>query len=243
MALIRGKTARTLITFCVAVSVAWAPVSVARADSGGASPGDQPAHKIKQPDQESGGIVPGQPKPKVKPKKKASKKKATKKKSSKKKTVPKKPTLAPPTVTAAFPVWGVTWTYGDADMRFGAGRSGHIHQGQDVADAEGTPIVAPKAGEVSWTSFQDEGAGYYLVLRGTDNRDYVFMHLQKGSLKVRIGSIVKAGQRLASMGNTGHSTGPHLHFEIWLGGWYEKGGHAIDPLPQLKAWQKLPRRT
>ncbi|MCX6393462.1 MAG: M23 family metallopeptidase [Solirubrobacterales bacterium] len=242
MALIRGKTARTLITLCVALLVAITPVTTALADSGGASPGDQPGHKIKQPDQESGGIVPGQPKPRSK--KKASKKKTTKKKSSKKKkTVPKKPTVAPPVITASFPVWGVTWTYGDADMRFGAGRSGHIHQGQDVADAEGTPIVAPKAGEVSWTSFQEGGAGYYLVLRGTDNRDYVFMHLQKGSLKVRIGSIVKAGQRLASMGNTGHSSGSHLHFEIWLGGWYEKGGHPIDPLPQMKAWEKLPRRA
>ena len=235
MALIRGKTARTLITLCVALLVAVTPVTTALADSGGASPGDQPGHKIKQPDQESGGIIPGQ----RKPKKKAAKKKSSKKK----KAVVKKPTVAPPAITASFPVWGVTWTYGDADMRFGAGRSGHIHQGQDVADAEGTPIVAPKAGEVSWTSFQDGGAGYYLVLRGTDNRDYVFMHLQKGSLKVRIGSIVKAGQRLASMGNTGHSTGPHLHFEIWLGGWYEKGGHPIDPLPQLKAWEKLPRRA
>jgi len=117
-----------------------------------------------------------------------------------------------------------------------------VHQGQDMSGAEGLPIVAPIAGEISWSSFQDTGAGYYLVLRGYDGRDYVFMHLRKGSVRVHIGDAVHVGQRLGDLGNTGHSTGPHLHFEIWVGGWYEKGGHAIDPLPQLRAWQKLGRK-
>jgi murein DD-endopeptidase MepM/ murein hydrolase activator NlpD len=62
------------------------------------------------------------------------------------------------------------------------------------------------------------------------------MHLQRGSLLVGKGDRVAAGQRLASVGNTGRSFGAHLHFEIWDGPWYA-GGHAIDPLPFLKAWE------
>jgi murein DD-endopeptidase MepM/ murein hydrolase activator NlpD len=135
-----------------------------------------------------------------------------------------------------FPVAGA-YSFGGADARFGAGRSGHTHQGQDLAAAEGTPVVAPNSGLVTWRAYQAEGAGYYLVLDGDgEPYNYVFMHLQRGSLLVGKGDRVAAGQRLASVGNTGRSFGAHLHFEIWDGPWYA-GGHAIDPLPFLQAWE------
>ena len=134
-----------------------------------------------------------------------------------------------------FPVPG-THSFGGADSRFGAARSGHIHQGQDIAAAEGTPVVAPYAGVITWRAYQASGAGYYLVLQGNNEPyNYVFMHLQQGSMLVTKGAVVQAGQQIANVGNTGGSEGPHLHFEIWNGPWFN-GGKPIDPLPLLLAW-------
>jgi murein DD-endopeptidase MepM/ murein hydrolase activator NlpD len=145
----------------------------------------------------------------------------------------------PPPVTAVsgiFPVQGA-YTFGGEGARFGAGRTGHVHQGQDIAAAEGTPVVTPVAGIVHWRAYQAGGAGYYVVIRGDDGRDYAFMHFQAGSTLVEKGQRVAAGQRLASVGNTGDSQGAHLHFEIWPDGWYASAdSHPIDPLPDLLAW-------
>jgi murein DD-endopeptidase MepM/ murein hydrolase activator NlpD len=135
-----------------------------------------------------------------------------------------------------FPVQG-SYSFGGADARFGATRSGHIHQGQDILAAKGTPVVAPRTGFISWRAYQANGAGYYLVLHADDERDFVFMHLKSGSLLVDKGQGVTAGQPLAQVGTTGASSGPHLHFEIWPDGWYaSKKSKPIDPLPDLLAW-------
>jgi len=134
-----------------------------------------------------------------------------------------------------FPVLGAH-DFGGRDARFGASRPGHTHQGQDITAAEGTPVVAPRAGLITWRAYQAGGAGYYLVLAGQDEPfNYVFMHLKSGSILVRQGDQVQTGQPLAQVGSTGGSSGPHLHFEIWDGPWFN-GGHAIDPLPNLQSW-------
>lgn len=138
-------------------------------------------------------------------------------------------------VTHRFPVDG-RFSFGGAGARFGAGRDGHTHQGQDVVADSGTPLVAPYSGRISWVDYQAGGAGYYVVLDSDDGRDYVFMHLQKGSTSVKSGDRVATGQRLGLVGSTGVSTGPHLHFEIWVGGPWQFGGHPIDPLATLEAW-------
>lgn len=144
------------------------------------------------------------------------------------------------TSTGVFPVQG-PYSFGGADARFGAARSGHVHQGQDVIAAEGTPVVSPRAGVVFWRAYQAAGAGHYLVIRGDDARDYVFMHLQDGSVAVAKGDAVAAGQQIAAVGNTGDSHGAHLHFEIWPGGWFASdASKPIDPLPDLLAWAGLP---
>jgi murein DD-endopeptidase MepM/ murein hydrolase activator NlpD len=134
-----------------------------------------------------------------------------------------------------FPVLG-PFSYGGKDSRFGAPRRGHTHQGQDLAAAEGVPLLAPRGGRIEAVKYQAGGAGHYVVLDGSgEDLDYVFMHLRSGSTLVREGQRVLTGQKLAEVGNTGGSSGPHLHFEIWVGGWYS-GGKPIDPLPLLRSW-------
>ena len=134
-----------------------------------------------------------------------------------------------------FPLAG-PFSYGGRDARFGAPRSGHTHQGQDLAAVEGTPVVAPRGGRITNVRYQAHGAGYYVVLEGAgENRSYVFMHLQRGSILVEPDQRVQTGQQIASVGSTGESSGAHLHFEIWSGGWYA-GGKPVDPLPYLKRW-------
>jgi murein DD-endopeptidase MepM/ murein hydrolase activator NlpD len=89
---------------------------------------------------------------------------------------------------------------------------------------------------VDWIRFQRAGAGHYVVLDADDDHDYVFMHLRRGSIPVVQGQRVAAGEQIAEVGNSGRSFGAHLHFEVWTGGWYEKGGEPVDPLPLLQAW-------
>jgi len=148
------------------------------------------------------------------------------------------PTPRAPSAGHLFPVVG-TYSFGGKDSRFGAGRRGHTHQGQDIAAAQGTPVVAPRSGVVEVVRYQASGAGHYVVLDGAgEDRDYVFMHLVTGSIPVSEGQTVRKGALLGRVGNTGVSFGPHLHFEIWVGGGWYTGGHPIDPLPILRRWAR-----
>ncbi|AWX15172.1 murein DD-endopeptidase MepM [Mergibacter septicus] len=90
------------------------------------------------------------------------------------------------------------------------------HKGVDFAMPIGTPIIAPSDGTVSRISYQKAGAGHYVVLRHGREYETIYMHLSKPLVK--IGQKVKKGQRIALSGNTGRSTGPHLHYELRING-------------------------
>jgi murein DD-endopeptidase MepM/ murein hydrolase activator NlpD len=133
-----------------------------------------------------------------------------------------------------FPIRG-KHDYGEAGARFGAGRGGRSHQGQDAFADCGTDLVAARGGKVQARQYH-EAAGNYLVIdgRGTDD-DYVYMHLKKPSPR-KEGETVTTGQRIGAVGDSGNAAGCHLHFELWSRpGWYE-GGKPYDPLPSLKGW-------
>ncbi len=133
-----------------------------------------------------------------------------------------------------FPILG-NHDYGGAMGRFGAGRSGHTHQGQDVMASCGTPLVAARGGTVQYAGW-DNGGGNYVVIDGKGTAsDFVYMHMMEPS-PLKKGETVRTGQPIGLVGTTGSSTGCHLHFEIWAGpGWYE-GGSPFDPLAELKKW-------
>jgi murein DD-endopeptidase MepM/ murein hydrolase activator NlpD len=147
---------------------------------------------------------------------------------------PTPPTEPPPASGAhVFPVAG-SFNFGSSGARFGAPRGTHTHQGQDVIAAEGTPVVSVSAGTVHWRAYQASGAGNYVVIRGSDGFDYVYMHFRSTAL-VAPGDTVTAGQPIGYVGHTGAAEGSHLHFEIWTSHWQD-GGHPIDPLPLLQSW-------
>ncbi len=137
---------------------------------------------------------------------------------------------------AVFPVAGAH-SFGDAENRYGAPRSGHIHEGQDILTAEGTPVLAPLAGTITWTAYQASGAGYYAVEHTAIGFDFMFAHCKAATLAVSAEQAVSPGSTICQAGQTGDATAPHLHFEMWVGGWQVKGGHSIDPLPYLEAWE------
>ena len=134
-----------------------------------------------------------------------------------------------------FPIRGAH-SYGDAADRYGAPRDGHTHAGQDILASCGLPEVAARGGKVIDTGYGGS-AGYYVAVHTTDTRyDYFYAHLRSAST-VKAGQTVSTGQLVGYVGETGDAVGCHLHFELWDGAWWN-GGHTIDPLPFLKAWDK-----
>jgi murein DD-endopeptidase MepM/ murein hydrolase activator NlpD len=134
----------------------------------------------------------------------------------------------------AFPILG-PHEFGGSAGRFGAGRSGHTHQGQDTMADCGTPLVAARGGTVQYAGYQ-YAAGNYVVIDGKGTTlDFMYAHLAEPS-PLKTGDQVRTGQPIGIVGDTGDASACHLHFEIWEApGWYE-GGSPIDPLPYLEKW-------
>ncbi len=105
------------------------------------------------------------------------------------------------------------------------------HEGIDLAGSIGTPIYAAADGEVV-DSRPEVGVGYWLRIKHTkpDGEIYytAYAHMYASDVLVSVGDVVKAGDQVASIGNTGNSTGPHLHFEV-----HDASDTPIDP------WQWL----
>jgi murein DD-endopeptidase MepM/ murein hydrolase activator NlpD len=131
-----------------------------------------------------------------------------------------------------FPVRG-PHTYGDG---VGAPRKGHVHEGQDVMAACGTPIVAARGGRIQRNARQ-AAAGNYVVIDGKGTRrDYMYAHLAQRS-PLQQGQRVHTGQRIGVVGQTGDATACHLHFEEWSGpGWYQGGHYMRRVTRDLKRW-------
>ena len=117
--------------------------------------------------------------------------------------------------TVVFP------TSGRFTSGYGA-RWGAMHEGIDIADPIGTPVLAVMDGEVI-SAGNASGFGKWVRVRHDDGAISVYGHV--ATIDVVVGERVTAGQRIAGMGNEGRSTGPHLHFEI-----RPDGNRPVDPV-------------
>ena len=96
-----------------------------------------------------------------------------------------------------------------------------MHEGLDVGAPYGTPVHSPADGIVTFSG-EKAGFGKFVQVDHGYGIETIYAHNQ--SLTVRAGQKVKRGALLAAVGNTGHSTGPHLHYEVRV------NGIAVDPL-------------
>lgn len=121
-----------------------------------------------------------------------------------------------------LPVQGgsVSYEYGVSNSRYASGR----HEGVDIAVPVGTPVQSVLGGTVRWAKW----AGAYgnaMLIQQDDGTYSLVAHLSQ--FRAKAGQRVEAGQVIALSGNTGRSTGPHLHWEIRTGPQY---GSSIDPM-------------
>lgn len=113
------------------------------------------------------------------------------------------------------------------------------HQGVDLVGKGYTLdyVVAYDDGTVTAAlntcSGTTPATGNYVKVKHKSGAVSIYMHMARGSVTVKVGDQVKRGQRLGYMGNTGRSTGAHLHFGLQIGGKY------VDPLPYLQGGETV----
>lgn len=98
---------------------------------------------------------------------------------------------------------------------------GLFHSGVDLAAPQGTPIVAARSGTVDVAAYEEDGAGYYVIIDHLDGYETRYFHMDR--YIVTKGQFVVAGQIIGYCGSTGVATGSHLHFGVY------QNNQAVDP--------------
>ena len=104
-------------------------------------------------------------------------------------------------------------------------RGARFHAGVDLAAAMGTAVAAASSGRVAYAGWRAGGWGYLVSIAHGAGVRTLYAHLSR--VDVRVGDRVATGAQVGLVGSTGHSTGPHVHFEVRV------RGAAVDPLPVL----------
>ncbi|WP_420799128.1 murein hydrolase activator EnvC family protein [Metasolibacillus meyeri] len=120
----------------------------------------------------------------------------------------------------------LTSGYGWRNIGFGT----EFHYGVDIANATGTPIVAATDGIVSYAGPLSTYGNVVILTHSIDGQIFTTVYAHLSGFNVGVGETVSKGQRIASMGSTGRSTGPHLHFEIHIGPWRGQSVGSVNPL-------------
>jgi murein DD-endopeptidase MepM/ murein hydrolase activator NlpD len=105
-------------------------------------------------------------------------------------------------------------------------RWGRMHKGIDIASSVGTPVAAAAGGEVISAGWNSGGYGNLVILKHADGSVTFYAHNSR--ILVHAGEVVQQGQEISEMGSTGHSTGPHLHFEV-----HYNGTDPVNPIAYL----------
>ena len=112
-------------------------------------------------------------------------------------------------------------------------RWGKLHAGIDVANrASNVPIVASASGTVIRSNYSSSYGNVVYVLHRIDGKVFTTLYAHMEARHVSAGQSVSKGQQIGIMGNTGRSTGKHLHFEIHNGAWNGQA-NAVNPLKYL----------
>ena len=101
--------------------------------------------------------------------------------------------------------------YAPVTLGFGEIYGGVRHKGIDFGIPEGTPVYAAQAGTVIASGYEVGGYGYYVIVVHEDGTGCVYAHLRKKGAET--GACLQQGALVGYSGNTGNSSGPHLHFE------------------------------
>jgi murein DD-endopeptidase MepM/ murein hydrolase activator NlpD len=147
---------------------------------------------------------------------------------------PPGPPLAPGELACPVPGAVLTQPFGPSDLVGEPAMFGyaHFHTGVDLGVPMGTPIRAAEAGQVLQAAGQtnDVGmlVGYGNLVRVQANSGRVDYYGHMSAFAVQRGDVVQAGQVIGFVGSTGYSTGPHVHFEVRV------GGTPVDPAPFMR---------
>ena len=111
---------------------------------------------------------------------------------------------------------------------FGGGSE--FHYGIDLANKTGTPIWAATDGVVSYAAPLSTYGNVVILTHSIDGAIYTTVYAHLNGFNVSKGAVVTQGQQIATMGSTGRSTGPHLHFEVHNGTWQGQAVGSVNPL-------------
>ncbi|MEW6691741.1 MAG: peptidoglycan DD-metalloendopeptidase family protein [Pseudomonadota bacterium] len=115
-------------------------------------------------------------------------------------------------IPSGFPVQDFTFSDGFGWRTHPVTGQRKHHDGADLSAPAGTPVYAPADGVVIFSGYDHSGYGNLLVIAHGYGFSSAYGHLQKSD--VRVGEVVFRGQQIARVGNSGSSTGPHLHYEV-----------------------------